>query len=138
MAAITCIVVDDIAFVRKVIKDILISAKFQVLAEAENGDEAILMYKRFNPDFVTMDIVMPKKGGIEATRTILEIDKEAKIIAISAIAHEHVLMDAINAGMRDFIIKPFARDDLLRAVERVMAGSEGKLSKGAQEAPGNV
>ncbi len=124
MAAKTVLIVDDIAFARKLIKDILVAAKYSVVAEATNGEEAVSLYKKFKPDFVTMDIVMPKKGGIEATRSILDVDKEAKIIAVSAMAHEHLLMDAVNSGVRDYILKPFTKEDLLKAVEKVLAGSE--------------
>lgn len=120
----TALVVDDVAFARKVIKEILTAAKYTVLAEAANGDEAIAMYKKFKPDFVTMDVVMPVRGGIEATRKILEDDKDARIIIVSAMGHEQLLMEAINAGARDYILKPFSAEDVVRAVEKLLADAD--------------
>lgn len=120
----TALVVDDVAFARKVIKDILTAAKYTVVGEAATGDEAISLYKKLQPTFCTMDVVMPIKGGIEATRKILEEDKDARIIMISAMGHEQLLMEAINAGARDYILKPFSPEDLLRAVEKVLVDSD--------------
>jgi two-component system chemotaxis response regulator CheY len=120
----TALVVDDVAFARRVIKDILTAAKYTVLGEATNGDEAVNMYRKLKPSFVTMDVVMPVKGGIEATRKILEDDKDARIIMISAMGHEQLLMEAINAGARDYILKPFSPEDLLRAVEKLVKDAD--------------
>lgn len=122
--AYTAMVVDDVAFARKIIKDILLKAKYNVLCEAENGEEAVRLYNKYKPDFVTMDVVMPKKGGIEATRQIVDGNKDAKIIIVSAMGHEHLLMEAVSAGVRDYILKPFAPEDLLRAVEKVLASED--------------
>lgn len=116
----TCIVVDDIDFARKVIKEILIQAKYSVVAEATNGNEAIALYKQYRPSFVVMDAVMPQRGGVEATRKILEENKDARIILVSAIAHEQLLFEAINAGARDYIVKPFSPEELLRAVDKAI------------------
>lgn len=113
------LIVDDVAFARRVIKEILTAAKYNVIAEAANGNEAINLYNKYNPDVVTMDIVMPDKGGIEATRQILDGDKNAKIIMISAMGHEQLLMEAINAGARDYILKPFLPEDIVRAIEKL-------------------
>ncbi len=134
----TALVVDDVAFARKMIVEILISAKYSVLAEASNGAEAIALYKKYKPDFVTMDVVMPKLTGIEATRRILDEDKEAKIIMISALGHEQILMEAVNAGVRDFIIKPFSPEDLIMAVEKALAISEEDSASRHGAAYGNV
>jgi len=116
------LVVDDVAFARQMISRILTAAKYQVVGEASNGEEAMEMYAKLTPDFVTMDIVMPKKSGIEACRQIVEKYPTAKIIIISAMAHEQLLMDAINAGARDYILKPFSEDDILRSVEKLFVG----------------
>ena len=115
----TALIVDDIDFARRVIREILINAKYTVIAEATNGNEAIVLYKQYKPDFVIMDVVMPQRGGIEATRKIIEEDKNAKIIMCSAMVHEQLLFEAINAGARDYIAKPFSAEDLLKAVEKV-------------------
>jgi two-component system chemotaxis response regulator CheY len=116
----TALVVDDVAYARQVIKDVLTAAKYLVVGEAANGDEAISLYAKYKPDFVTMDVVMPVRGGIEATRRILDADKDAKIIIVSAMGHEQLLMEAINAGARDYILKPFGPDDLLKSVEKIL------------------
>ncbi|MBI3557720.1 MAG: response regulator [Deltaproteobacteria bacterium] len=120
----TALVVDDVAFARRVIKEILTAARYTVLGEAANGDEAIAMYKKLQPDFITMDVVMPIKGGIEATRKILEEDKDARIIMVSAMGHEQLLMEAINAGARDYILKPFSAEDLTRAVGKLLVDAD--------------
>lgn len=121
------LIVDDVAFARRVIKDILTAAKYNVIAEASNGNEAVTMYNKYKPDFITMDIVMPEKGGIEAARQILDGDKNAKIIMISAMGHEQLLMEAINAGARDYILKPFSPEDITRAIEKLFQ-EEDELS----------
>lgn len=120
----TALIVDDVAFARRVIKDILTAAKYNVVGEAANGNEAVSLYNKHKPDVVTMDIVMPEKGGIEATRQILDGDKNAKIVIISAMGHEQLLMEAINAGARDYILKPFSPEDLLKAIEKVLYDEE--------------
>ncbi len=116
----TALVVDDIPFARKLIKDILIEAKYSVVAEASNGAEAITEYLKHKPDFVTMDLVMPLRGGIEATRNILDKDKNAKVIIITSMVQEQMMMEAINAGARDYILKPFQKQDILNAVEKIL------------------
>ena len=120
----TALVVDDVAFARRVIREILTAAKYSVVGEAANGDEAVAMYRKLQPSFVTMDVVMPVKGGIEATRKILEDDKDARIVMISAMGHEQLLMEAINAGARDYILKPFSAEDLVRAIEKLLADAD--------------
>lgn len=116
----TALIVDDIAFARQIVKEILFAAKYTVVAEAANGSEAIAMYNQHQPDFVIMDIVMPTMDGIEATRRILEGDKDARIIMLSALTQEQILMEAINAGARDYIVKPFEPKDLLDAISKVL------------------
>ncbi|HRK02119.1 MAG TPA: response regulator [Oligoflexia bacterium] len=130
----TAMVVDDVAFARQVIKEILTRAKYNVVAEASNGDEAIAMYEKYRPDLVTMDVVMPIRGGIEATRTIIDRNKSARIIMISALAHEQLLMEAINAGARDYILKPFGAEDLLKAADKVLKDDEDEEPKGGAHA----
>jgi len=113
----TVLIVDDIEFVRKTLADILTEAHFRVVGEATNGKEAVEMYLRLRPDLVTMDIVMPQMSGIEATRKIVEYNKNAKVIVISAMGQENLVMEAINVGARDYLIKPFTSTDVIRAVE---------------------
>lgn len=126
----TALVVDDVAFARRIIKEILIAAKYNVVGEASNGEDAIKQYNALKPDFVTMDVVMPGKGGIEATRAILDQNKSAKIILVSALAHENLLMEAINAGARDYIVKPFSPDEILKSIEKLFEEEDSSLEKG--------
>lgn len=123
----TVLIVDDVAFVRKTLADICAEADYQVVGEAQDGTQAIEMYKRLRPDLVTMDIVMPKQSGLDATRQILKDDKTAKIIIISAIGQENFVMEAINVGARDYILKPFHSAEVLRTFERVLLGAEKML-----------
>lgn len=116
------LVVDDVRFARQVISRILTENNYQVIGEASDGIEAIEQYAKLEPDFVTMDIVMPRKNGIEACRTIVEKYPTARIIIVSAMSHEQLLMDAINAGASDYIIKPFSAEDLLKSVEKLFEG----------------
>ncbi len=127
------LIVDDVPFARKIIGNILRAAGHQVVGEAADGDEAVEQYAKLSPDFVTMDVVMPHSNGIEACRKIIETDQNARIIMVSAMAHEQLLMDAINAGARDYILKPFSPDDLNKSVQKLFADDEeeeGVMSHG--------
>lgn len=114
------LIVDDAAFMRMMIKNILVEGGYEVLGEAENGKKAIELYEELEPDLVTMDITMPEMDGIEAVKKILEIDKEAKIIMCSAMGQQAMVIDAIQAGAKDFVVKPFKADRVLEAVEKVL------------------
>jgi two-component system chemotaxis response regulator CheY len=119
MANKTVMVVDDLPFVRKTLVSILTGAQYTVVAEASDGLEAIELYIKHRPDIVTMDIVMPKMSGIEAARKIMKIDKEAKIIIISAMEQETMVMDAIAVGARDYIMKPFSAEEILKTFAHI-------------------
>ena len=115
------LVVDDAAFMRNMIKDVFGSMPgFTVIGEASNGVEAIEKYKELRPDLVTMDIVMPLKSGIEAAREITNADHEARIIMCSALGQESLVMEAIDAGASDFIVKPFKAEKVQEVVSRVL------------------
>src|SRR4051794_24520274 len=116
----TVLVVDDVAFVRKTLTEILTEAHYQVIGEASDGAEAVEMYRRLRPDIVTMDVVMPQMSGIEATRKILKEEKDARVVIISAMGQENLVMEAINVGARDYILKPFSAEDVQKAIERAL------------------
>lgn len=117
----TVLICDDAIFMRTMIGDILRQAGFQVVGEAENGHQAIEKYREIRPDFVTMDIVMPEMGGIDAVREIIREDPQAKILMCSAMGQQALVIEAIQAGARDFVVKPFQPSRVLEAVQRVLA-----------------
>lgn len=114
------LVVDDAIFMRNIIKDIFASGGFDVVGEASNGLEAIERYKELKPDLVTMDLVMPFKNGIEATREILKGDVKAVVVMCSALGQESMVMEAIEAGALDFIVKPPRAEDVLAVAKKVL------------------
>ena len=117
------LVVDDALFMRRMLSDILKKEGFEVVGEAENGKDAIEKYKALKPDLVTMDIVMPKMeevDGIAAVKEIVRIDAQAKIIIISAMGQHALVVEAIQAGAKDFIVKPFQPSRVAEAIKRVL------------------
>ena len=117
----TVLVCDDAIFMRTMISDILSQAGFEVVGEAESGVQAVEKYRELKPDLVTMDIVMPDMGGIEAVREICTSDPEAKILMCSAMGQQALVVEAIQAGAKDFVVKPFQPSRVLEAVQRVLA-----------------
>jgi two-component system chemotaxis response regulator CheY len=115
------LIVDDAAFMRMMIKNILTKNGFEVVGEASNGAEAVELYKKLQPDLVTMDITMPEMDGIEALKKIKEIDPNAKVIMVSAMGQQQLVIEAIQAGAKDFIVKPFQPDRLLEAVNKALS-----------------
>src|SRR5699024_2407896 len=99
------LIVDDAAFMRMMIKDILEKNGFDVVGEAEDGKEAVEKFKELTPDLITMDITMPEKDGVTALKEIRQIDSAAKIIMCSAMGQQAMVIDAIQAGAKDFIVK---------------------------------
>ncbi|MBE6052839.1 MAG: response regulator [Clostridium sartagoforme] len=114
------LIVDDAAFMRMMIKDILQKNGFDVIGEASNGIEAVNIYKKEKPDVVTMDITMPDMDGIEAVKEIRAFDPAAKVIMCSAMGQQSMVMDAIKSGAKDFIVKPFQADRVLEAIRKVI------------------
>lgn len=114
------LIVDDAAFMRMMLKNILVKNGYEVVGEAENVSVAIELFKSTQPDLVTMDITMPKVSGIEGVREILKIDPQANIIMISAMGQQAMVMEAIQAGAKDFIVKPFQQERIVQAVEKVL------------------
>ena len=112
-------IVDDAAFMRATLKDLISKGGFEVVSEAENGRDAVDKYKTFKPDLVTMDITMPEMDGLEALKKIKEIDGNAKVIMCSAIGQQANVLSAIKSGASDFIVKPFQPDRVLEALNKV-------------------
>ena len=113
-------VVDDAAFMRMMIKDILTKNGYEVVGEAENGLKAIEKYPELKPDLTTMDITMPEMDGIAAVKEIKKADPGAKIIMCSAMGQQAMVIEAIQSGARDFIVKPFQPDRVLEAVRKAV------------------
>lgn len=113
-------VVDDAAFLRAMLKDILIKAGHEVVFEAANGREAVDKYRAYQPDLVTMDITMPIMEGIEAVKEIRKLDPMANIVMCSAMGQRNLIIEAIQSGAKDFIIKPFQANRVLEAVNKAI------------------
>ena len=116
----TVLICDDAIFMRTMISDILQQSGFEIVGEAESGVQAIEQYKQVRPDLVTMDIVMPDMGGIDAVREIVSFDANAKILMCSAMGQQALVVEAIQAGAKDFVVKPFQPSRVLEAVQRVL------------------
>jgi len=114
------LICDDAIFMRRMISDILTQAGYRVAGEAANGLQAVEMYRNLKPDLVTMDIVMPDMGGIDAVREIVREHPDARILMCSAMGQQALVIEAIEAGARDFIVKPFQPGRVLEAVQRVL------------------
>ncbi|WP_276353873.1 response regulator [Cohnella caldifontis] len=114
-------IVDDAAFLRAMLKEILVQGGHEVVTEASNGEEAVEKYKAFRPDLVTMDITMPVMEGLEALREIRKIDPKAKVVMCSAVGQRQLILDAIQSGAKDFIVKPFQSSRVLEAVNKALA-----------------
>ena len=116
----TVLVCDDAIFMRTMITDILTQAGYEVIGEAESGAQAVEKFRQLRPDLVTMDIVMPDMGGIEAVREICKESPEAKILMCSAMGQQALVVEAIQAGAKDFVVKPFQPSRVLEAVQRLL------------------
>ncbi|MEQ8172615.1 MAG: response regulator [Candidatus Eremiobacterota bacterium] len=115
------LIADDAAFMRMMIKNIVTQNGYELAGEAANGAQAIDKYKALKPDIVTMDIVMPEKTGIEAVKEIIAFDPNAKIIMCSAMGQQSMVIEAIQAGAKDFIVKPFQPPKVLAAIEKALS-----------------
>lgn len=114
------LICDDAAFMRMMIKDILSKNGYNVAGEAENGQKAIEKYKELSPDLVLMDITMPEMDGIQALKEIRKLDGNAQIIMCSAMGQQAMVIESIQAGAKDFIVKPFQAERVLEAVKKVI------------------
>ena len=111
---------DDAAFMRMMIKDILTMNGYNVVGEAENGARAVEKYNELKPDLVLMDITMPEMDGIQALKKIKENDPSALVIMCSAMGQQAMVIESIQAGAKDFIVKPFQADRVIEAVKKVV------------------
>jgi two-component system chemotaxis response regulator CheY len=114
------LVVDDAAFMRMMLKEILQKNGFDVLGEAENGAVSVAAYQKLKPDIVTMDITMPEMNGIDAVKAIKSLDDKAKIVMVSAMGQQAMVIEAIQAGASDFIVKPFQPERVVEALSKVV------------------
>jgi two-component system chemotaxis response regulator CheY len=115
------LIVDDAKFMRTLVKDALVPKGHEIAGEAENGIEAVELYKKLKPDLVTMDITMREKDGIEAAEEILISDPAARIVMVTALGQENLLTRAIKIGVKDFVVKPFPPERLQRAAEKALS-----------------
>jgi two-component system, chemotaxis family, chemotaxis protein CheY len=114
------LLVDDASFMRMMLKNILVGSGYEVVGEAENGAKAIEQYKALKPDLLIMDIIMPEMGGIDAVREIMKVNPAVKILMCSSMGQQSLVVEAIQAGAKDFIVKPFQPSNVLEAVKKAL------------------
>ena len=113
------LLVDDTTFMRRMLREILGKEGYEIAAEARNGREAVAQYREVRPDLVVMDITMPEMDGIAAVREIVGYDPDARIVMCSALGQDEPIIEALDAGARDFIVKPFLPEKVLEAVQKI-------------------
>lgn len=113
------LIVDDALFMRKLIADVATEAGWEIAGEASNGAEAVDLYARLRPDLVTMDVVMPVMSGLDALRRIREADPSARVVMVTALDQKPTLMESIQSGAYDFIVKPFERERILHLLRKL-------------------
>ncbi len=118
------LVADDASFMRQMIREIIEAEGHEVVGEASDGDEVVEEFKRLHPDVTTMDIVMPRRSGIDAVKGIIELDATACVVMCSALGQETLVKEAMEAGARDFIVKPFKPDIVAETIDKVLEKSE--------------
>jgi two-component system chemotaxis response regulator CheY len=114
------LIADDASFMRQMIREIIEPEGYEVVGEATNGIEAVEQFEELSPDLVTMDIVMPKRSGIDAVKGILAKHPDARVVMCSALGQETLVMEALQAGARDFIVKPFKPDNVLATLKKIL------------------
>jgi two-component system, chemotaxis family, chemotaxis protein CheY len=115
------LVVDDAAFMRKMVSDVLTKGGHEVVGEAGNGTEAVDRYAELRPEVTTLDITMPEKDGLAALREIIQLDPAARVVMCSALGQETKVLESIKAGAKDFVVKPFQPDRVLEAIGKALA-----------------
>ena len=114
------LVVDDAAFMRKMVSDALTGGGHEIVGEAANGSEAVQRFQELRPDVMTLDITMPEKDGLAALKEIIAVDPGAKVVMCSALGQESKVLESIKLGAKDFVVKPFQVDRVLSAVEKAL------------------
>jgi two-component system chemotaxis response regulator CheY len=114
------LVVDDAAFMRKMLGDVLSKAGHEVIGEGANGNDAVEQFQELRPDIMTLDITMPEKDGLQALREILSVDPTARVVMCSALGQESKVLESIKAGAKDFVVKPFQAERVLEAVGKAL------------------
>jgi two-component system chemotaxis response regulator CheY len=114
------LIVDDASFMRSMLREIFVEAGYDVVGEATHGVEAVQRYEELRPDLTTMDIVMPYKNGVEATREIVRTHPQAVVVICSALGQEALVLEALEAGAADFVVKPFRGEDVLAMARKVL------------------
>ena len=115
------LIVDDALFMRTMLRNIFVESGFEVVGEAGNGNDAVEKYRALRPDLTTMDIVMPEKNGIEALKLIMALDPQARVVMCSALGQESLIIEALEVGARDFIVKPFKPAKVVEVAQKVLA-----------------
>jgi len=115
------LIVDDALFMRTMLRNIFVESGFEVVGEAGNGNDAVEKYRALAPDLTTMDIVMPEKNGIEALKLIMAFDSRARVVMCSALGQESLIIESLEAGARDFIVKPFKPAKVVEVAQKVLA-----------------
>lgn len=114
------LIVDDALLIREMLRDILVEAGFEIAGEARDGIDALARFRELEPDLVTLDIVMPRKSGVEALREMLVVRPDARVVMCSALGQEALVEEALAAGALDFIVKPFSSEAVNSAVRRAL------------------
>jgi two-component system, chemotaxis family, chemotaxis protein CheY len=115
------LVVDDAAFMRKMVSDALAKGGHEVVGEAGNGMEAVARYQELRPEVTTLDITMPEMDGLSALREIIQLDPTARVVMCSALGQESKVLESIKLGAKDFVVKPFQADRVLGAVDKALS-----------------
>ena len=114
------LIVDDAAFMRMMIKNVLTQNGYEVAGEASNGQEALVLYEKVKPELVTLDITMPEMDGIQTLKELLKMDPSANVIMVTAMGQQQLVIEAIQVGAKDFVVKPFQPDRLIEAVRKAL------------------
>lgn len=114
------LIVDDLTFIKMVLRDLVEKAGFHVVGEASDGEEAVRLYEEKHPDLVLMDITMPKMDGLSALKRIMAIDPAARVIMCSALGQQQLMVQAVQLGAKDFIVKPFRPERVLQSIKKTL------------------